>query len=428
MTTEAKVVIGSNYGDEGKGHMTDYLADKAKEKEKSVIVVCSNGGAQRGHTVELNDGRRHVFHHFGSGTFSEAETYLPKQFILNPMVFNREYNELITKMVEPICTVHPECLVSTPYDMIMNQIIEESRGDKKHGSCGLGIWETIVRHKEYDTSLETLMRLNEEDKLKEWLVTIRDNYLEERLISEGAKNLPDPKFESKIYQKWNPIIYSENLIDNWIMDFQNMISRIKKIQFENYISSFDTIIFENGQGLLLDEKEGIHSTPSKTGLNNPLEILQSGLGEECKNINLEIIYVSRPYLTRHGADPSFVENLTIMKGCHDKTNVYNPHQGTLRYGEFSPKDSLYSRIYIDSCDFCTDRKIDGLINHRDVLSWNIFVALTHCDQRRRKTFKEYPDGIPNTINAKDFEVVYESYGPTRKDISDYSYFHSFRRD
>ena len=83
---DIKIVIGANAGDEGKGLMTDYFSQKPNS-----IVVCSNGGSQRGHTVMTPDGIRHVFHHFGSGTFNGAVTYLPKEFIVNPLIFVQEF-------------------------------------------------------------------------------------------------------------------------------------------------------------------------------------------------------------------------------------------------------------------------------------------------------------------------------------------------
>lgn len=54
---DIKIVIGANFGDEGKGLMTDYFSQKSNS-----IVVCSNGGAQRGHTVTTPTAIRHVFH------------------------------------------------------------------------------------------------------------------------------------------------------------------------------------------------------------------------------------------------------------------------------------------------------------------------------------------------------------------------------
>ena len=53
---EVKVIIGANFGDEGKGLMSDYFAAEAAAQGRRALVVCSNGGAQRGHTVKSPDG------------------------------------------------------------------------------------------------------------------------------------------------------------------------------------------------------------------------------------------------------------------------------------------------------------------------------------------------------------------------------------
>ena len=70
--TKVKIVIGGNFGDEGKGLLSAYFAEEMMQKEGKCLVVLSNGGAQRGHTVDLPDGRRHVFHHFGAGALCGA--------------------------------------------------------------------------------------------------------------------------------------------------------------------------------------------------------------------------------------------------------------------------------------------------------------------------------------------------------------------
>ena len=84
-----KVIIGASYGDEGKGLATDFFGSREKG---DVINVLTNGGPQRGHTVELSDGRRHVFRHFGAASFRRAATYYAEQFLINPMEFVREYD------------------------------------------------------------------------------------------------------------------------------------------------------------------------------------------------------------------------------------------------------------------------------------------------------------------------------------------------
>ena len=62
--TNIKVVIGANFGDEGKGLMTDYFSHQALSNKEDCVVVLANGGAQRGHTVTDSNGAQHVFHHF----------------------------------------------------------------------------------------------------------------------------------------------------------------------------------------------------------------------------------------------------------------------------------------------------------------------------------------------------------------------------
>src|SRR5687767_2778700 len=155
-------VIGASYGDEGKGRTVDFLADAL------TLVVRFNGGAQAGHTVVLPDGRRHVFHHFGSGTFKGAETFLSQHFIMNPIMYCRELKELPAVRV----TADPRCRITTPWDMMLNQAVEAKRGNDRHGSCGLGINETVTR--ELQGFFLSLSDLGDTSTLREKLELIRN--------------------------------------------------------------------------------------------------------------------------------------------------------------------------------------------------------------------------------------------------------------
>ena len=70
-----KIVIGANYGDEGKGLVTRHFALEAKKEGKAPVVVLHNGTAQRGHTVDYSPTFRRVFHHFGSGTLDRVPSF-----------------------------------------------------------------------------------------------------------------------------------------------------------------------------------------------------------------------------------------------------------------------------------------------------------------------------------------------------------------
>lgn len=315
---DIKIVCGANFGDEGKGLMTDYFSQKPNS-----IVVCSNGGAQRGHTVTTLDAIRHVFHHFGSGTFNDASTYLSEDFIVNPIIFKQEYDELINLGYVPNTYINQNCMITTPFDMMANQIIEESRGKNKHGSCGLGIFETIKRYKAGITDIN---------------YNIRDYYIDlfkkENII---------------LSSEWTRIFIDNGIFEHFLDDWDFMNSHSLAISDNYFLNQFDNIIFEAAQGLLLDQNNTEyfpHLTPSNTGIKNPQKIIENINWND--EINVETCYISRTYLTRHGAGkfPGECDKSLINPFMFDKTNVPNPHQDTLRYGMLDLKE-LYNRCVKD---------------------------------------------------------------------------------
>ena len=165
----AHIVYGINFGDEGKGLLTDFLS----RKYHNSIVIRHNGGAQAGHTVVVDSKKtklRHVCSHIGSGSLNGTSTYLGKEFICNPILFTQELLRLKEEGFDlnnlPPIFVHPCCKVTTPWDMIANQEEEKSLGDKKYGSCGVGIWHTINRSQIIDISVDELFVMSE-NKIRE---------------------------------------------------------------------------------------------------------------------------------------------------------------------------------------------------------------------------------------------------------------------
>jgi adenylosuccinate synthase len=304
----ARAVIGANFGDEGKGLVTDYLCST----QGAGMVVRFNGGAQAGHTVVTPDGRRHVFSHFGSGSFCDVPTFLSQFFICNPILFFDELRRLHELGVKPTVYAHPNCLITTFADMIINQEIENNRGSKRHGSCGLGFNETIMRSDIPELKI-TMSDLWNAAPLKDKLGEICGKYAQFRCGKEVEKP------EAMIAQCPDPI-------------------------------------FEGAQGLLLDEgnKQFFpHVTRSHTGMHN-VKVLCEHAGIK----DIETYYVSRTYLTRHGAGPLPGENPKMVFA--DDTNLEHPYQGTIR---FAPLD------------------MDGLRNRCATDSGGRFsLVLTHCDQ------------------------------------------------
>ena len=376
-----KVVIGANFGDEGKGLMTDYFCHQSTLRGEKTLVVLHNGGAQRGHTVVTPDGNRHVFHHFGSGTLVGADTYLSEEFVLNPMIFRQEWGELESMKAIPKVYVNHTCRVTTPFDMILNQIIEESRDNARHGSCGMGIHETMIRDV---CNYPIEMWFDSSDEAKRYYLKEIRNYLSERLLDFGINKIPD---------NWKEIVNSDLLIENFISEL-NFMGRNISIRFDRFIEYYDCVVFENGQGLLLDQNNNEyypHLTPSNTGIRNPLEIISK---IDCK-LNIEVCYVTRTYLTRHGAGrlDGECDKQEINPDMQDLTNVPNPHQGTLRYAKLIEK-SLEERILKD---FEPARKYGAKLS----------LAITHEN--------EYDYVFSNTFK-KNFDYIYYSDGETRESV------------
>lgn len=322
----ARIVIGANFGDEGKGLVTDFLCAQGAD-----IVVRFNGGAQAGHTVVTPDNDRHVHRHYGSGSLQGIPTFLSQFFVCNPILFFEERDQLIALGYRPDVYAHPDCLITTFMDMLINQARELERGDKRHGSCGIGFHETLVRSKV--------------DELK---ITLGD-------LWNGVNITP---ILEEVCDKWSryrvgkPYPEPEKVIPKFVECCEQFANVVKPLG----IAACKNPVFEGAQGLLLDQnnKEYFpHLTHSNTGMKN-VEVLlaQGGFAKK------EIYYVSRTYLTRHGAGPlpGYDPSLTY----DDETNRPNKFQGTMRFAPLD--DKLRDRIAKDC----------GGQDHK--------LVLTHCDQ------------------------------------------------
>jgi adenylosuccinate synthase len=355
------IVVDANYGDSGKGITTARIAKKYNDS-KNTIVVLNNGGAQRGHSVNLN-GFEHIFKHYGSATPLNVESYFGPKFILNPMQFVKEYDETLNMYgIHPISSRSPECIWSTPWDMMANQIHQK---EKWTGSCGMGIWETIKRYAHTLAISFDEFCVASESSQTSYLKTIRDYYFGQ--IEKIA--VPDEYRDS-----W----FSDGTIKHFIEDCRIMFLRCP---VREDLDDKKHVIIENGQGMLLcDEgKDDVEKTPSETGVSTIFGIDKNLMGE-----NPIVHFVTRPYLTRHGS-----ANWENNKKPHDfvdtsvEINQYNEFQHELCYAYLNIED-LKNR-----CD-AEVAKV-GLKNY--------VVEVTHCDEMdAEKDFKRF---FKNDINFYD---------------------------
>ncbi len=391
MTTKAFGVIGAAYGDEGKGLVTDFLAHRALA-HGSAIVARFNGGAQAGHTVQLPNGVRHVFHHWGSGALAGASTYLGSRFAVHPLLWRQETERLADLGACLELYVDPRAPITLPSDVMINQAIEAARGQDRHGSCGVGFGEACERleHEGMALTVGELAGMSDDEALGK-MKAIVAQHVPARLKALG---LPADALEGVVDR---PVIW-ERFLDDCRCFLLNAT-----LATPGTLAGFDTVIFEGAQGLALDEELGDfpYVTRSKTGLPYLVE-----LAEEAGLSEVEVLYLTRAYTTRHGAGPlPFECGHSDLGRILDATNVPNDYQGTLRFAPLQPL-ALLDRIRRDRQRIETKLKLTfglamGCLDQVDSVklpdgsAWSVQEASTN---------------LARLLNA---ETVLESHGPSR---------------
>lgn len=301
-----QAVIGANYGDEGKGLVSGCLAREANKRGDRILTVFFNGTMQRAHTFEGE-----IHRAMAAGTKYGSDTFYHKKFVVDPI-------SLWILQAEPI--IDPRCRIILPCDVMINRKKETERGEKRHGSCGFGLFEAVKRCSEDRENAIFAKDIQDATGLWEKLNKIQKKY---------------PVEHDQLYNA-----------DNFMRACDYIRANCRMETLREIVGEYDTVIFEGGQGLLLDQnnRDGFPNlTPSNTGCRN--------FSEDIIEMNnaVELFYVSRSYETRHGAGKMTRECLKeeINGDIYDSTNTENDWQGGLRFGKLDT-DALVERIHTDS--------------------------------------------------------------------------------
>ena len=329
-------VIGKNFGDEGKGFTCSRLASFLK----NALIIKHNGGGQAGHTVEDPEGKwRFIHHQIGAGAEYHvptlfADSFMPDLFQLGKEV--KEFTELFG--FRPILYSEKNARVTTVEDVLLNMGAEVARGKNRHGSCGMGIEECVQRNAAgYGITVEELAGWSKQD-LVDRLKQIRKEYTERRAKILGI-------YPSNPYYE---MLNNETILENFVEEVKVNVNLLTLVDADSkWLEEFQHLIFETGQGLLLDqdyEAYAPHLTSSKTGIHNSVIFLEKrGLFLD------EAIYVTRPYVTRHGNGPLPCEvDPSELPGVgEDLTNRPNEWQGTLRYAKHESFAAFFAPVLRD---------------------------------------------------------------------------------
>lgn len=320
------LTVDLGFGDSGKGAIVDYLT----RAEDADIVVRYNGGAQAAHRVVTAEAqpREHVFSQFGSGTLAGAATHLSRFMLLDPLAMQAEAEhlcELGVSMPFASTTIDEAALVITPFQRAINRLRELARGKDRHGSCGMGIGETMVDAQTFKNRVLRAGDLAHPQRLRERLAFLHEVNLAK--LAEVRPLLPDTlQVEQELA-----------LLDSdwdWLIAAYHDFARSTQIVQGDYLGRIlrrsGTVIFEGAQGVLLDEWLGFH--PYTTWSTTTLANANTLLSEADFAGRVTRLGITRAYTTRHGAGPFPSEEPSLSALLPDPCNQEGPWQGNFRVG------------------------------------------------------------------------------------------------
>ncbi|MBR5890299.1 MAG: adenylosuccinate synthase [Akkermansia sp.] len=377
------LVIGSQWGDEGKGKVIDFLTETAD------LVVRSQGGSNAGHTVIAN-GQKYVLHLVPSGILWDNKVnIIGNGVVINPTSLVEEINYLLEKGV----TITPEKLlisdrahVVLPIHKEIDAAQEEALGDQKIGTTKQGIGPTYA-----DKARRIGIRmidLADADRLR--------SVLEARIktANDELARLGWPKADPQV--TLDAVMAAADVLRPHITNTIPVVN--------NAIKAGKTVLFEGAQGAMLDIDFGTY--PFVTSSNTSAGGCCTGSGVAPTRID-KIIGVCKAYTTRVGAGPFVTEDDEIADYLHGLGREFGATTGRPRRCGWTDGVVLRFSAMFNGFDEMAMTNLDGL-DERDTIK--ICTAYKLGDE-----ILEYP---PARIEDWDkCEPIYETVPGWKQDIS-----------
>lgn len=302
------VIVGAQWGDEGKGKITDYLAETAE------VVVRYQGGNNAGHTVEVGE-KQYKLHLIPSGIIhGSKQNIIGNGVAFDPVAFFKEveYLEAMGISITPeTLLVSDRATVIMPYHQLLDQLKEKARGKNDIGTTGKGIGPAYTD--KVERSGIRVCDLLHEDVLKEKIhlnLQEKNQYIEKILGGEGLDE---------------EIIFSQ---------YRELGERVRPFVRDTSVVLYDLIrngkkvLFEGAQGMLLDIDYGTY--PYVTSSNTTAGGVASGTGIGPRFIE-KAVGVTKAYTTRVGKGPfpTELEN-EVGEWIREKGHEYGTTTGRSR--------------------------------------------------------------------------------------------------
>ena len=286
--SKVTVVVGAQWGDEGKGKITDYFARQAD------YVVRYHGGNNAGHTV-IVDGSEYKLHLIPSGVlYDHPVSVIGNGVVIDPKALLKEIDYLNNKDIKPQLHISDRAHVIMPYHKQMDAALTNHQGKLAAGSTMRGIApvyaDKMFRHGIRIIDLVDPDILNEKLKKAYQFNSNLINAISDQVIKEDEKSI----------------------FNEYIEYGKQLSPYIKDVSLELYHAQQNgkAILFEGAQGISLDVDHGIY--PYTTSSNSIAGNIATGTGVSFRDIN-RIIGVTKAYISRVGIGPLPTE-LSVEQG------------------------------------------------------------------------------------------------------------------
>lgn len=377
------VVVGTQWGDEGKGKITDYLAEGAD------VVARYQGGNNAGHTI-LIEGKKYKLTMIPSGIFyTDKACVIGNGMVINPKALIEEINyihdnDFTTKNLSISDRAH----IIMPYHMVLDALEEERKGPNKIGTTGKGIGPCYM-----DKAARTGIRMAdlmdaEEFELKLRHLVKEKNHIIEQVYGGGTVDVEE------ILK--NYLEYAE-ILRPYVCD--------TSVVLNEYIDEDKKVLFEGAQGVMLDIDQGTYpfvtsSNPSAGGV-----CIGSGVGPARIN---QVIGVAKAYTTRVGDGPFPTE-------LHDSIGDTIRETGH-EYGTVTGRPRRVG--WFDTVVVRHARRVSGItglsLNSLDVLTGLDTVKICTGYKFRGEIISHYPASLKQLAEC---EAVYEEMPGWSEDIT-----------
>lgn len=369
--TKVDVLLGLQWGDEGKGKVVDVLTPRYD------VVARFQGGPNAGHTLEF-DGHKYVLRSIPSGVFQNGSlNIIGNGVVLDPVLFMQEAKELERSGIDlrKVLKISRKAHLIMPTHRLLDAAGEKAKGKAKIGTTGKGIGPTYT-----DKVSRNGLRLGDTElDFEERYKRARARHVEMLKAAEAdLSQLPELEktwFEAVGYLKTFDIVDSEHLINRMLRDNKK-------------------VLCEGAQGTMLDVDFG--SYPFVTSSNTVAAGACTGLGVAPRNIG-DVFGIFKAYCTRVGAGPFPTE-------LHDETGARIRDLGH-EYGAVTGRERRCGWIDLVALRYAI--MINGvtklIMMKSDVL--DDFATIKACTAYRING--KLTEEMPYDLDAVDIEPVYE---------------------